>query len=436
MRFKNPGGQICCWLEALSDYDFIIQHRRGDRHSNADGLSRIPERQTCDCYVAGQELDTLPCGGCSYCTRAHKQWQRFEEDVDDVVPLSLKQLPSGSREAAEVRTVEVERNTAESTEGRSAPGTSESGSSSQLHQTQVDDSRDDRPSTTRGESNFMAQVTQQELRDFQLKDSDIRPVLSWLKAGGVPKEAELQMQSVSTIHYWVHRAQLQMKGGVLYYLWNTQTQTIFCWWYLRNSRPLYWNKYMIPSQQDIWAMTRPCRSCVCDATGTEWLRMSDYMWPLVPHATRARSSIGNHGHPWRSIKQAYPETGCIWTCLVLFVSQSQEIGMSSWSWISSQGGWSWCLYQRKMQNKLLEPSLKTIWSGLEYHWQCTLTRGGISKAIFLQLSVTFWRQQKHGQLLIVPVQMVKWSDIISWCSIIWGATWVESNVSGTSTSQH
>ena len=226
MRFKNPGGQICRWLEALSDYDFIIQHRRGDRHSNADGLSRIPERQTCDCYVAGQELDTLPCGGCSYCNRAHKQWQRFEEDVDDVVPLSLKQLPGGSREAAEVRTVEVERDTAESTEGRSAPRTSESGSSSQLHQTQVDGSRDDRPSTTRGESNFMAQVTQQELRDFQLKDLDIRPVLSWLEAGGVSKEAELQMQSASTRHYWVHRAQLRMKGGVLYYLWNTGTQTI------------------------------------------------------------------------------------------------------------------------------------------------------------------------------------------------------------------
>ena len=125
-----------------------------------------------------------------------------------MVPLSLKQLPSGSREAAEVRTVEVERYTAESTEGQSAPGTSESGSSSQLHQ--VDDSWDDRPSTTRGESNFMAQVTHQKLRNFQLKDSDIRPILSWLEAGGVLKEAELQMQSASTRHYWVHRAQLRM----------------------------------------------------------------------------------------------------------------------------------------------------------------------------------------------------------------------------------
>ena len=59
----------------------------------------------------------------------------------------------------------------------------------------MDDSWDDRPSTTSGESDFIAQVTQQELRDYQLKDSDIRPVLSWLEE-------------------------------ILYYLWNTATQTI------------------------------------------------------------------------------------------------------------------------------------------------------------------------------------------------------------------
>ena len=226
MQFKNLGGQICRWLEALSDYDFIIQHRRGDRHSNVDGLSRIPEWQTCDCCVAGQEMDNMSCDGCNYCTRAHKQWQQFEEVVDDVVLLSLKQLQSVSREAVELRAVEVEQDTAGSREGWSDPGTSESASSSQLHQTQVDYSRDDRPSKTSGEPNFMAQVTQQELQDFQLKDSDIRPVLSWLERGGVPEEAEPQMQSASTRHYWVHRVQLQMKGRILYHLWNTGTETI------------------------------------------------------------------------------------------------------------------------------------------------------------------------------------------------------------------
>ena len=107
MRFKNPGGQICRWLQELSNFDFSIQHRQGNKHSNADGLSRIPERQPCDCYVAGQEVSTLPCGGCEHCVKVHRQWHRFEEDVDDVVPLSLKHLtktaPEVQEETADVR---------------------------------------------------------------------------------------------------------------------------------------------------------------------------------------------------------------------------------------------------------------------------------------------------------------------------------------------
>jgi hypothetical protein len=40
--FKEPEGQIARWIEALSMYDFEIQHRPGRNHNNADGLSRIP----------------------------------------------------------------------------------------------------------------------------------------------------------------------------------------------------------------------------------------------------------------------------------------------------------------------------------------------------------------------------------------------------------
>ena len=38
-------GQYARWLTVLSTYDFSIEHRPGSRHSNADGLSRIPCRQ-------------------------------------------------------------------------------------------------------------------------------------------------------------------------------------------------------------------------------------------------------------------------------------------------------------------------------------------------------------------------------------------------------
>lgn len=32
----------------------------------------------------------LPHGGYHYCTRAQKQWSRFQHDVDEVFPLSIK----------------------------------------------------------------------------------------------------------------------------------------------------------------------------------------------------------------------------------------------------------------------------------------------------------------------------------------------------------
>lgn len=51
MSFKEPEGQLARWLERLSEYDFVIEHRPGTRHANADGLSR------------------LPCNGCKYCSK-------------------------------------------------------------------------------------------------------------------------------------------------------------------------------------------------------------------------------------------------------------------------------------------------------------------------------------------------------------------------------
>lgn len=43
----------------------------------------------CDCYHAGAKLESLPCGGCSFCSRDCQQWDRFSEEFDDVVPLAL-----------------------------------------------------------------------------------------------------------------------------------------------------------------------------------------------------------------------------------------------------------------------------------------------------------------------------------------------------------
>ncbi|VDI12072.1 Hypothetical predicted protein, partial [Mytilus galloprovincialis] len=93
LRFKNIEGQLARWLEELSQYDMVIQHRPGKKHQNADGLSRIPDDlEPCNCYHAGADLLSLPCKGCAYCSRAQRTWGKFENDVDDVVPLAVRSI--------------------------------------------------------------------------------------------------------------------------------------------------------------------------------------------------------------------------------------------------------------------------------------------------------------------------------------------------------
>ena len=39
---KNPEGQTARWLEHLQRYNFTVEHRPGEKHGNADALSRRP----------------------------------------------------------------------------------------------------------------------------------------------------------------------------------------------------------------------------------------------------------------------------------------------------------------------------------------------------------------------------------------------------------
>ena len=43
MQFKNPSGQLARWLATLAEFHFTIEHRPGQKHANADGLSRQHE---------------------------------------------------------------------------------------------------------------------------------------------------------------------------------------------------------------------------------------------------------------------------------------------------------------------------------------------------------------------------------------------------------
>ena len=93
ISFKYTEGQLARFIEELSQYNFKILHHKGILHENADALSRIRDPLLqCDCYRAGLSVEDFPCGGCAYCRRTHRQWARFNEDVDDVVPLAVRSI--------------------------------------------------------------------------------------------------------------------------------------------------------------------------------------------------------------------------------------------------------------------------------------------------------------------------------------------------------
>ena len=71
MSFREPEGQIARWLEELQAYDFTIEHRAGQRHGNADALSRRP----------------CAASACHYCERVESREKVLLEDQEEGAPV-------------------------------------------------------------------------------------------------------------------------------------------------------------------------------------------------------------------------------------------------------------------------------------------------------------------------------------------------------------
>ena len=160
----------------------VVQHRPGKKHLNADTLSRRPQEEPeCTDYKFGMKLVDLPCGGCAYCTKAHKNWAEFAKEVDDAVPLSkgAKEKRESRRSDFMARVMKV--NTVDILDfGREieviVPALSE---------VTVD----------------MA-TEEWDIKSEQGKDSDLQILATWL-GGGAPTENDLFSASPAAKYYWI-----------------------------------------------------------------------------------------------------------------------------------------------------------------------------------------------------------------------------------------
>lgn len=187
-QFKHTEGQLARWLEELSQYDFEIEHRAGHKHANADSLSRrSAEGPTdCDCYQAGKEVTDLPCQGCSHCRRLHQQWAMFEGDVDDVVPLVIRQIT--------VQEAENHTDCQQQAEGENEPHT---------------------PSV-----NWLQPLNCEQLSRAQNDDPVLSIVHDWKESGTLPTREQVAMEGPAVRKYWLCWPQIELHQGVLYYRWK------------------------------------------------------------------------------------------------------------------------------------------------------------------------------------------------------------------------
>ncbi|KAG6464703.1 hypothetical protein O3G_MSEX014678 [Manduca sexta] len=134
LQFKNPEGQVARWIELLQEFDFVIEHRSGKSHGNADALSRRPCPQNC-----------------KHCTR--------QED----------------KEAVPVRMIRAD----------------------------------------------LSNEWQGELLEAQDKDTDLKPILEWLKSGAAkPQWSDVASLSSVTKSYWAQWDSLVIQNGILCRKWE------------------------------------------------------------------------------------------------------------------------------------------------------------------------------------------------------------------------
>ena len=164
LRFKNIQGMLARWIEELSQFDMVISHRPGKLHQNADGLSRIPTRDAnCNYYKPDIKLEDLPCGGCNFCRKLDQQWSKFENDVNDVIPLAIRRIHNPS---------------------------------------------------------WCFSYTCEEMRNMQMEDSVTGTLLYWIEHDITPDQNDLMLRKPALKRFWINNSQLNIQNGVLYYQWE------------------------------------------------------------------------------------------------------------------------------------------------------------------------------------------------------------------------
>ncbi|CAC5408223.1 unnamed protein product [Mytilus coruscus] len=82
--FKDPDGQIHRWIQQLSQFHMKIEHQPGNRHGNADTMSRLKTETGIVCKQCEMPWDYIYDGPCQIEIKEMKEGERRDRPVDAI----------------------------------------------------------------------------------------------------------------------------------------------------------------------------------------------------------------------------------------------------------------------------------------------------------------------------------------------------------------
>ncbi len=215
-NFKNPEQQLARWLEVCASFDLTLEHRPGRQHQNADGLSRRPCRQ------CGRWEEWL----------AKDEEERKEAEIGSELVLRPKRetRDMGVQTVSEPIIVTVEAKECHKKKLWDTCTESSDVNSSDSETCETDDDHDNHlESAPMFRVQCVPEVSLQSMREAQLDDEIIAPVLRWKEEGNRPDWETVTDKSPALKTYWSQWNMLSVKEGVLVKRWESDDGKEFKW---------------------------------------------------------------------------------------------------------------------------------------------------------------------------------------------------------------
>ena len=196
-RFKEPDGQIARWLQQLAAFTFQIQHRPGKRHGNADGLTRM-HLQDAQCKQCKFDENT------KYSDRKYHHSDELRKSFDETI---------ADNRACDVLGIE--------TLFTEVDHVSPVYSNCEVLMANVNKRTTNRPLRTKPKLQPNESFNLENIRKFQLEDTQLAPFLKWKEN---PTDSKPPIHSISNFGFegkflYSRWELLEVKQGVLGIKW-------------------------------------------------------------------------------------------------------------------------------------------------------------------------------------------------------------------------